>query len=121
MMSSQRWLTFQLVSMYSHRLKIHVRGLCSAARQSYVSNVVKQERVDFALLLETKSGQIHLNMRNYACIVSRGSGGCMTLVHKRYPVIDVLQPVCGSIVACKICIEGETVALINVSCTTNVA
>lgn len=37
----------------------------------------------------------------------------MTLFHKKHPVIDIVQHECDAILACKVCIESEIVALIN--------
>lgn len=106
--------------MYSRPLGLlswNVRGLCSQARQAYVKRLVQEEQADIALLQETKTGDLALYMKNYDCFMSesaRGSGGCMSLIHKKLQASNVCKSNCGRVVACKIAIQGENIGVVNV-------
>ncbi|MCO5590485.1 hypothetical protein L7F22_044455 [Adiantum nelumboides] len=106
--------------MYSRNvvmLSWNVRGLCSLARQMYVKKLIHNDKLDIVMLQETKTSNLPLQVKGYACItskVARGSGGCMTLIRNDYKYKEVLTSECGSWIACLVCIQNEWVGLINV-------
>ncbi|MCO5550554.1 hypothetical protein L7F22_004041 [Adiantum nelumboides] len=83
----------------------------------YVQRLINSDKIDVAMLQETKIGPLQLQIKGYACITSRsdrGTGGCMTLICDSFKIRDIMQSECGRWIACQICVQNEWIGICNV-------
>ncbi|MCO5597661.1 hypothetical protein L7F22_051742 [Adiantum nelumboides] len=59
-------MQLQMINMYSRHvtaLSWNVRGFCSLARQMYVQRLINSDKIDVAMLQETKTGPLQLQIK----------------------------------------------------------